>query len=113
MSDALLPCPTMFSNLLNVFTSCFTKPQFKNFCNFTNCVVLSQYSSIKRFASLGGVHQSTLNDFLTVSPWDVFQVKNRLSRFIIKLFPVACMEIIVDIMINKPYEKKMSFEIYF
>lgn len=113
MNDSPLLCPVKLFNLLNVFTSCFTKPQFKNFCHFTNSVILSQYSSIKRFAALGGMHQSSLNDFVTQSPWNEFNVRSKLSRFTAKQFPDACIGIIDDTMSHKPYAKKMSFVDYF
>jgi len=58
------------------------------------------------------MHQSSLNDFVTQSPWNESAVRSKLSRFTVKQFPDACIGIIDDTMSHKPYAKKMSFVDY-
>jgi hypothetical protein len=58
------------------------------------------------------MHQSSLNDFVTQSPWDDSAVRSRLGRFTLKHFPDACIGIIDDTMSHKPYAQKMSFVDY-
>lgn len=108
MSDALLPIPQEWKQLLTPFVSCFTKPQFSNFCQTTTAMAASQYSSINRWAVLAGKHQSTLNDFLTISPWDDAGLHNQLSRITSRRVKDAYVGIIDDTLSHKPYAKKME-----
>lgn len=108
MSDALLPCPKSWRALLTPFASCFTKPQFGNFCSTTSSIVLSQHSSISRFAALSGKHQSTLNDFFSVSPWDDSLVREKLSRITVRRVKDAQIGIIDDTLSHHPYAKKID-----
>ena len=108
MSDALLPTPQEWKQLLTPFFFCFTKPQFNNFSKATTAMATSQYSSINRWAVLAGKHQSTLNDFFTVSPWDDVRVHSQLSRITSRRIKDAYVGIIDDTLSHKPYAKKME-----
>lgn len=108
MSDALLPTPQEWKHLLTPFVSCFTKPQFSNFSQATTAMATSQYSSINRWSVLAGKHQSTLNDFFTVSPWDDAKVHRQLSRIISRKVKDLHVGIIDDTLSHKPYAKKME-----
>ena len=108
MSDALLPTPQEWKQLLTPFVSCFTKPQFNNFSQAATAMATSQYSSINRWAVLAGKHQSTLNDFFTISPWDDAKVHSQLSRITSRNVKDAYIGIIDDTLSHKPYAKKME-----
>ena len=113
MSDALLPTPQEWKQLLTPFVSCFTKPQFNNFSQATTAMATSQYSSINRWAVLAGKHQSTLNDFFTFSPWDDAKVHSQLSRITSRRVKDAYVGIIDDTLSHKPYAKKMEHASWF
>jgi len=109
MSDALLHYPDKWKCLLNPFGSCFTKPQFANFCHTTTAIAISQYSSIRRWAGLfQPKHQSTLNDFLSISPWDDKAVHNKLSTMTARLVKDSQIGIIDDTLSHHPYAEKMA-----
>jgi hypothetical protein len=109
MSDALLPYPIEWKNLLNFFTPDFSKPQFNNFCQATTCMAVSQHATINRWACLfDKKNQSSLNDFFTVSPWDESLVQTRLSRLIVRRVKDANIGIIDDTLSHKPYAEKMA-----
>ena len=108
MSDVLLPAPQEWKELLTSYASCFTKPQFNNFSQVTTALATSQYSSINRWAVLAGKHQSTLNDFFTVSPWDDVVIHNQLSRITSRRVKDAYIGIVDDTFSHKPYAKKMD-----
>lgn len=109
MSDALLPYPTDWKQLLNPFASCFTKPQFGNFCQTTTALAVSCHSSISRWAQIfAPKHQSSLNDFFTESPWDDATVHSKLTRITSLRVRDAQLGIIDDTLSHKPYAKKMA-----
>ncbi len=109
MKQNLLQYPTDWSNLLNLFESKFTKPQFKNFCQATTCIAVSCYASINRWSKVfDKKHQSNLNDFFTESPWGDSEVHTRLSRVTIIKVKDANIGIIDDTFSHKPYAKKMA-----
>lgn len=108
MSDALLPYPREWLEFLTPFIDCFTKPQYGNFCQYTTSMVVSQHRSVLRRAALfTPKHQSSLNDFLTESPWDERKVHDRLTRLTLRRVPDARVGIIDDTFSHKPYAKKM------
>ncbi|MBW2976141.1 transposase [Candidatus Woesearchaeota archaeon] len=110
MSDALLQYPKCWSNLLNLFKPCFTKPQFSNFSQATTCIAVSQHSTISRWCNLfDKKYQSSLNDFFTVSPWEDDSVHTRLSRLTINRFKDMGIGIIDDTLSHKPYASKMDW----
>lgn len=108
MSDALLPVPKEWSQLLNIFASCFTKPQYNNFHNATTAIATSQHSSINRWAALAGKHQSSLNDFFSISPWDDAKVRDKLSRVTARQMPDVHIGIIDDTLGHHPYAEKIE-----
>lgn len=109
MSDALLPYPKEWGHILNPFASCFTKPQFGNFCQTTTAMVVSSHTSISRWAHLfAPKHQSSLNDFFTESPWDDAAVHSKLTRITSRRVRDAQIGIIDDTLSHKPYAKKMA-----
>lgn len=109
MKYNLLPYPNDWKNLLNLFNNCFTKPQFNNFCQATTCMAVSRHSTINRWCNIfDKKHQSNLNDFFTVSPWQDSDVHSRLSRMTIRRIKDANIGIIDDTFSHKPYAKKMA-----
>lgn len=109
MKENLLPYPNDWKNLLNLFVLNFTKPQFNNFCQATTCMAVSHHSTINRWSNIfDKKHQSNLNDFFTVSPWNDADVHTRLSRITIHRVKDANIGIIDDTFSHKPYAKKMA-----
>ncbi|MBI3035959.1 hypothetical protein HYY71_06580 [Candidatus Woesearchaeota archaeon] len=87
MKENLLQYPTKWSNLLNLFKQCFTKPQYNNFSQATTCMAVSQHSTISRWCNpFDKKYQSSLNDFFTISPWQDDLVHTKLSRLTINSF---------------------------
>ena len=109
MKENLLPYPKDWKNLLNLFQPTYTKPQFNNFCQATTCMAVSQHSTINRWCNIfDKKHQSNLNDFFTVSPWQDSNVHSRLSRMTIRRIKDANIGLIDDTFSHKPYAKKMD-----
>lgn len=114
MRNYLLPYPAKWFGLLNVFGDCFTKPQFGNFCQSATCMAVSQHSEPSRWCYVfEEKHQSTLNDFFTVSPWDETEVYSRLCRLAKRRITDAHIAVIDDTMSHKPYAEKMEHAGYF
>lgn len=108
MSDALLPIPQEWKQLFTPFVRCFTKPQFNNFCQSATAMATSHHSSINRWAVLAGKHQSTLNDFFTVSPWDDATVRDKLSFVTRRRINDAFIGIIDDTLGHHPYSEHIE-----
>src|SRR3989344_5777712 len=103
MGNTILNYPKRFYELLKIFKLEFTKPQFKNFCQITNGIVLSQYSTITRFSKMfENRDNSSLNKFLTQSPWDENKVKNKMQKSIFKLIPDLNVFVGGDTLSEKP-----------
>lgn len=114
MSDALLPYPKDWKQLLNPFVLCFTKPQFGNFCQSVTALVVSQYCSVCRWAQVfEPKHQSSLNDFFSESPWDDSLVHDSLTRITARSVRDARLGIVDDTLSHKPYAKKMDYAGWF
>ncbi len=87
MTAELLPMPKEWNQILNSFSSCFSKPQFNNFSLFATALAVSQHSTVSRLAAFApDKDQSSLNRFLTESPWQEAAVKDRLSRLTARTF---------------------------
>jgi hypothetical protein len=77
-------------------------------------MAVSPYSSINRWSHVyAKKHQSTLNDFLTGSPWEEHMVHSQLSRLTVRRIKDFQIGIIDDTMSHKPYAKKMDHLGYF
>lgn len=109
MKRTQLPYPSEWMQLLTPFGSCFTNPQFGNFCQLTTAMVVSQYASVCRWAGLfAPKHQSSLNDFLNSSPWDDSLVRDRLRRLTVRRIHDIHIGIIDDTLSHHPYAVKMA-----
>ena len=109
MKINLLPYPRDWKKLLNLFKPNFSKPQFNNFCQATTCIAVSQHSTINRWCLLFDKrHQSNLNDFFTESPWQEYEVHNKLNRLTITRISDGKIGMIDDTFSHKPYAKKMA-----
>lgn len=108
--DSVLPYPKEFFFLLNVFKFCFTdKRQFNNFCQVTGGTVLSSKSTISRFSRMFEEREaSSLNKFLTQSPWDENKVKDKLHQTLFKSIPDLNVFIGDDTLSEKPFAKSMQ-----
>jgi hypothetical protein len=72
-------------------------------------MTVSQYSAISRWSGVvAPVHQSTLNDFLTQSPWDDATLHDSLSRVTLERVKDAWILVIDDTFSHKPYAKRMD-----
>ena len=101
--------PTEWKQVLNLFSSCFSKPQFANFCLYTTALAVSHHAVISRLAGFApDKDQSSLNRYLTESPWDDAAVKDRLSRLTARTFKDCYIAVLDDTLSAKPYAKKME-----
>ena len=109
MNEVVLPYPKKFCSLLNVFRCCFSRPQFKNFCNIAGGIVLSSKSTVSRFSKIFVERDaSSLNKFLTRSPWDENNVKDRFHEFLFRSVPDLDVFIGDDTLSEKPFAKVMQ-----
>jgi len=109
MSELTLPIPVEFNSLLNVFKSCFSKPQFKNFCQLTSGIILSSKSTVDHLSKVFIERDaSSLNKFLTRSPWDENKVKTKLHQLLFKSTPNLNVFIGDDTLSEKPFAEVME-----
>lgn len=109
MGDTVLQYPKVLYALLKGFESCFYKPQFRNFCQITSSMAISNHSTISRFSKAFEERDaSSLNKFLTVSPWKEDKVKNQMHQLIGKVFSDAEVFIGDDTLSEKPFAKVME-----
>jgi SRSO17 transposase len=109
MNATVLPYAESLLNQLNVFRFCFTKPQYNNFCQLTSGIALSEHSAVSRISELFEQRdQSSLNRFLTESPWDETLVKQRLHKILFRQIPELSVFIGDDTLSDKPFAKKMQ-----
>ena len=88
MKKDVLPLPKELLGLLNVFRSDLSKPQFNNFSEIVGGMILSNYSQISRMSQVFEERDaSSMNKFLTQSPWDDSLVKKKLHSFLFKKIP--------------------------
>ncbi len=105
----VLPYPEEILQQLNVFRPRFTKPQFNNFCQLTSGIILSSYSAVSRISQMFQVRdQSSLNRFLTESPWNEKPVKTTLHKMIFRTIPNLNIFIGDDTLSEKPFARKMQ-----
>ena len=106
MHDIMLPIPVEFNSLLNVFKPYFSKPQFKNFCHIAGGIVLSSRYTIDRLSQVFTERDaSSLNKFLTKSPWDDNKVKACLHQTLFKSVPDLDVFIGDDTLSEKPFAR--------
>lgn len=105
----VLPYPEEILRQLNAFRPCFTKPQFNNFCQLTSGIILSSYSAVSRISQMFQVRdQSSLNRFLTESPWNEKSVKTTLHKALFRAMPDLNIFIGDDTLSEKPFARKMQ-----
>lgn len=109
MNTDVLPYPKEFLSLLNVFKPCLNKKQFNNLCQISGGMILSSHSTISRFSGMFEQREaSSLNKFLTQSPWDENKVKDQLHQALFNSFPELEVFIGDDTVSEKPFAENME-----
>ncbi len=77
----ILEYPKPLLSFLNVFRSNLSKPQFNNFLQITNGIALSYHFTISRISQMFEYRDnSSLNKFLTQSPWKEEPIKTKILK---------------------------------
>ena len=105
---------SVMEELLKQFKPCFTKPQFRNFSTYILGLVASEgkknIDAINR-SFMDSRDQSTLNRFLTASPWSIQRLESKrltLARQSLLLTEGSSGALIIDDTINEKTGKHME-----
>ncbi len=114
MQTLVPPAESVLKRLLEQFKPCFTKPQFRNFSTYILGLVASEgkknIDAINR-CFMDSRDQSTLNRFLTASPWSIQRLESkRLTLARQSLLPTegSTGTLIIDDTINEKTGKHME-----
>lgn len=103
--DKVISYPIEVFEHFNVFKDCFSRPQFENFCNYEVGLVMGGKRTVDRISQIPVhcKHQSSLNRFLTESPWNVELIHSVAFDHVVKscVLPPFPMFIIDDTFIRK------------
>ena len=105
----LLPNIGLLFPVINIFRKCFSKPQFKQFERYIGGLILLANKTVDGMtsAAVEKFSQSSLNRFLTESPWDDEKVE---LRYFAKLKQVFCRHSI-SLVIDDSLAKKTGRQI--
>lgn len=96
------------NDILKPYGKVFSKPQFRHFKNYMLALSVCEISSISRFSQLNKRSRSSMNRFLTESPWETHRVKSvyhsQLNEFIQR---DSCL-LIDDTISHRPYAKQVE-----
>ena len=94
--------------LLKPYQNIFSKPQQNHFKAFITGLASCEIPSISRMANLQATYRSSMNRFLTESPWKIDVVKSvyhkQIEHFIVK----GSSLLIDDTNSKRPYAKKVE-----
>ncbi len=96
------------TQLLKPYENHLTKPQFNHFSNFTYALSVCEIPSINRFSHLFDSDRSTMNRFLTESPWEIEPLKLEYHKQISEFIPKKSFLLIDDTLSRRPYAKKVQ-----
>ena len=108
----------VIDNLLDEFRPCFSKPQHKNFSTYIlGLIACKGRKTIDNINSSFTDHknQSTLNRFLTESPWNVTSLEETrltLARQGLPVNPGSTGTLVIDDTINRKTGKRMEYAGY-
>ncbi|MDP2968613.1 MAG: IS701 family transposase [Deltaproteobacteria bacterium] len=114
MQTLVPPAESVLKRLLEQFKPCFTKPQFRNFSTYTLGLVASEgkknINAINR-SFTDAKNQSSLNRFLTSSPWSLQRLEAKrltLAREKLPFTEGSTGFLLVDDTINRKTGKHME-----
>jgi len=99
---------TSIPDLLKPYGSVFSKPQFNHFSQMIGSLAVCEKPSLSRFAEIHNKDRSSLNRFLTESPWEVKDVKCVYHQELNKYLPSNCSLLIDDCISHRPYAVKVE-----
>jgi len=95
-------------SLLKPYENGFSKPQMNHFGAYINGITACEIPSIIRMSKIHTTNRSSMNRFLTESPWDIEDVKSVYHKQI-KPFIVKGSSLLIDDTNSKrPYAKKVE-----
>ena len=113
MSLPIKEAPARFKALLSFYKKCFTKPQYRNFRDFVLGLIVSDNKTIQEINDcFGRTDQSSLNRFLTESPWDPLRINNKRISQIKSKHKIKKGIFICDPTFLQKFGKKMEFANY-
>jgi hypothetical protein len=94
----ILPNIELLNPVINVFKTCFTKPQFKHFRRYIGGLVTLQNKTIDGISSssIDNIDQSSQNRFLTSSPWSEEKLQLRYHSKLQHIFHHTSPTLIID-----------------
>ncbi len=95
-------------DLLKPYGSVFSKPQFNHFCGFINLMSVCEIPSLNRFCALHNKSRSSLNRFLTKSPWEIEEIKSVYHNQLFQHLPNKSFLLIDDTISHRPYAIKVE-----
>lgn len=106
----ILSIPEEFYSYLKLFKTCYTSPQYQNFCRYMTGLVACQNKTIDHMNNqfISTVNQSTLNRFLTESPWSEDKVSSRYMKNIRSRAKDQFKTLIIDDTLSHKYGEKMQ-----
>lgn len=96
------------NQLLKPYENHLTKPQFSHFSNFIEALTVCEKPSINRFSNIFTSDRSTMNRFLTESPWDINPLKEIYHKQIFNIPDENSFLLIDDTLSRRPYAKKVE-----
>ena len=113
LSLPIKEAPARFKALLSFYKKCFTKPQYRNFRDFVLGLIVSDNKTIQEINDcFGRTDQSSLNRFLTESPWDPLRINNKRISQIKSKHKIKKGIFICDPTFLQKFGKKMEFANY-
>jgi hypothetical protein len=94
--------------LLKFYENIFTKPQQNHFSTFINALQVCEKSSISRFSNLSDKSRSSMNRFLTESPWELEDLSKKYNSQIFNFITDEAYLLIDDTISHRPYSKKVE-----
>ena len=94
--------------LLKPYEFVLSKPQFSHFSNFINSLQVCNKSSITRFSALIDKDRSSMNRFLTESPWKIEDLEPVYLAQVERHIETNSYMLIDDTISHRPYARKVD-----
>lgn len=95
-------------SILKDYENNLSKPQFKHFCNYVEALSVCEKPTINRFANLYSTDRSSMNRFLTESPWQIEDLKPIFQKQVIDVINPNSFLLLDDTISHRPYAKKVE-----
>lgn len=94
--------------LLKDYGNYLSKPQFNHFCNYIEALSVCEKPTINRFSNLYLTDRSSMNRFLTESPWTVSKLKPIFQKQVLNGTDQNAFLLLDDTISHRPYAKKVE-----